>query len=406
MITSITVGGTALNLNQVDVTLAINHGRNDISSASQAGDASLVLRNFATLPGRIGDELVIHAYGAKRFTGDITQLALSHEYSQSGQLLPILQIDAIGRMARLGYQAVGATGYPKQDLEFRVLAILDDAGETYQANIKAGNEIAAQASQDGGYSALALLLTLCAQTGATMCDLPDGTILIESYDRRGTGYNPAHWADLPVTDTWAMLPYIWSDIYDSTTDHPLEVAIPGNAVVWAPTWRNDILTVINDITVGYGNNQTTNQTDTASQALYGRRATTLDTTLQHLADATTRAGDIIRCQSEPRYSLSNIVIQMDVLDTFTRTDILELISGSRVGIADTPQPSPVINFNGIVEGWTDHYGPTGYFLTLSLSDPRFSYQVLKWSEVTAGKTWSQIDPTVQWFNVVDNADLF
>jgi len=406
MITSITVGGTALDLNNVDVTLGINHGRNDIASPAQAGDASLTLRNFASIPGRIGDALIIESFGITRFTGDVTQLALTHEYSPSGALLPILQIDAIGRMARLGLANVGTLGYPKQDLEPRVLAIFDDSGLPYQANVKPGNELKAQAANDAGYSAMDLLSALCAESGATMCDLPDGTILFESYARRGVGYNPAHWADLPITDTWADVPFIWSDVYDSTQTAPLEISIPDDAVVWAPVWRNDILTVINEITVLYGNNSSTTEIDSASQTLYGRRAVSLTTTLEHLADAVTRAGDIIRAQSEPRYGLTNVLIQMDTLDTFTRTEILQLISGSRVGIPGTPQPSPVIDYNGIVEGWSDHYGPTGYFLTLSLSDPRYSYAVLQWGEVTAGETWGQTDITAQWFNIVSNVDLF
>lgn len=406
MITSITLGGLSLDLGQVDVTMGINHGRNDIASPGQAGDASLILRNFPSIPGRIGDPLVIMAYGQVRFTGDVTQLSLSHEYSPSGALLPILQIDAIGRMARLGLSTVGALGYPKQNLEDRVLGIFNATGLAYQANVKTGNELKALGSNDGGYSAMALLSGLCAESGATMCDLPDGTILFESYTSRGVGYNPAHWADLPVADTWADVPYIWSDVYDRTEAAPLTVELPHEAIVWAPIWRNDILTVINEITVLYGNNNSTVESDTASQALYGRRAYALETTLTTLADAQTRAGDIIRAQSEPRYALTNIMIQVDQLDSFTRAEVLDLISGSRVGIPNTPQPSPIEDYEGVVEGWSDHYGPTGYFLTLSLSDPRYSYNVLTWAEVTAGKTFAMVDGTTQWYNVVSNVDLF
>ena len=42
---------------------------------------------------------------------------------------------------------------------------------------------------------------------------------------------------------------------------------------------------------------------------------------------------------------------------------------------------------------------------LSLSDPRFSYQVVKWSEVDPALLWSGVDLSVQWYNVVIPADL-
>ena len=61
-ITAIKVNGTALDLADVEVTLGINHGRNDIASGSQPSDASLTLRNFATIPAQIGDELTIEAW--------------------------------------------------------------------------------------------------------------------------------------------------------------------------------------------------------------------------------------------------------------------------------------------------------------------------------------------------------
>ncbi len=125
-----------------------------------------------------------------------------------------------------------------------------------------------------------------------------------------------------------------------------------------------------------------------------------------MVDAQARASDIIRAQSEPRYGLTNVLVQVEQLSVFDRSLVLALISGSRVSIDQTPQPSPIEDYTGVVEGWSDHYGPEGYFLTLSLSDPRYSYAVLNWGDVTATKTWAQTDSTVQWYNVVQNADLF
>lgn len=402
-ITAIKVNGTALDLADIDITVGINHGRNDITGGSNPSDASIVIRNFPTIPADIGDELLIEAYGQARFTGDVTNLRLTHEYSPSAALLPVLQIDAIGKMARLGQIYVGEAGYPKADLNIRVAEILDDTGLTYTANISTGNEQLHLDALDGGYSAMQLLTDLCSQTGATMCDLPDGAILIESYAVRGIGYNPAHWYD--VTDPWSAVTYIWADVYDRTEAMPLAVDLPHDAVVWAPQWANDIVTIVNDVTVTYNNNDVTTDTDTDSVATYGRRGYTLATRYTTLADAQTRAGDVIRAQAFPRYGLTNVLIQMSKLTEPTLTAVRNLISGSRVNIDNLPQPSPIEDYCGIVEGWSDHYGPDGYFLSLSLSDPRYSYAVLRWSEVTVTETWGTVTPTTQWFNVVNNSDL-
>lgn len=402
-ITAVKVNGTALDLSKIEMTVGINHGRNDITAGSNPSDASITMRNFSTIPGDIGDTLNIQTYGADRFTGDITNIRITHEYSPSGQLLPVIYIDAIGRMARLGQTFVGEAGYPKADLNIRVAEIFDDTGLTYTANVSTGNEQLHVDAQDGGYSAMALLTDLCAQTGATMCDLPDGAILFESYAVRGVGYNPAHWYD--VTTTWDNTPYIWADVYDRTEAMPLAVDLPHDAVVWSPQWSNDIVTIVNDVAVTYNNNDVTNDSDSTSISTYGRRGYTLNTNYTTLADAQTRAGDVIRAQAFPRYALNNIVVQMSKLTEPTLTAVRNLISGSRVNIDDLPQPSPIEDYCGVVEGWTDHYGIDGYFLSISLSDPRYSYAVLRWSEVTVTETWGTVNPTVQWFNVVNNSDL-
>ena len=55
-------------------------------------------------------------------------------------------------------------------------------------------------------------------------------------------------------------------------------------------------------------------------------------------------------------------------------------------------------------------GPTRYnggnhTLTLSISDPRFSYQILKWADVIPDITWGEVYDQARWFEVVSNNDL-
>lgn len=404
-ISAITIGGKAVDFDHVDCTITINHGRQDITATGAPSDALLNLVGFQVIPAEVGQTVNIQAYGTDRFTGTVTGVTLTHVYHAPGDYWPVMQVSAIGNLAALGSKSVGESGYSREYLAIRAANILDDTGLTYQATTDPAFEIEALAAKDGGYQALELLQQLCEDTGATLFDVPDGTILFESYSTRGYGYNPAHWADIDPAETWATIIGIWSDVYDRTEAAPQTIQLPHNAVVWSPVWRNDSSTVINDVTVTYGSSSSTSQTDSASITKYGRRAATLETELHKLSDAQRRAGDIIRAQAEARYALGNVVVQMSELPTLTKTQVLGLISGSRVTINDLPNPHPIEDYTGIVEGWTDSYTVAGHYLTLSLSDPRYSYLVLKWSEVTATTRWSHVSPTLQWYNVVNNSDL-
>jgi hypothetical protein len=260
---------------------------------------------------------------------------------------------------------------------------------------------------DGGYSALDLLTALGTETGGTLCDLPDGAILWESYSRRGFGYNPATWLDIDPLDTWADINTIWADVYDRTDTAPATIELPAHAVTWSPVWRNTSQTILNDVTVIYktAQNQTETDTDPASILTHGRRAFTLATQLHYSTDAQSRASDIIRTQSEPRYAMQSVEVLMEAITDPLRSQLLQVISGGKIDLDDTPQPSPIEDYIGIVEGWSETYTPGQHRLVLSLSDPRFSYQVVRWSEVDPALLWSGVDLSVQWYNVVIPADL-
>lgn len=415
MITAILVNGTPLTLTDIEYQVTVSHGRNDITATPQASDASMTLIGVATLPIEISDVIVIEAYGLARFTGRVTDLQLSHEYNPTGPSVGSpptgyfarLDVTMMGNLAQLGLAMVGEAGYSKELLEDRVNNILTDAGIIYTANVDRLMEQEALAAQLGGYSALDLLTALGTETGGTLCDLPDGNVLWESYTRRGFGYNPAHWYDIPPTYTYPDIPYVWSDIFDRTDTAPLTVALPAQAVQWSPVWRKTNQTIVNDVTVIYGTNGNQQKTDSdlASIVKHGRRATTLTTQLHNAADAQTRASDIIRSQSEPRYAMQNVTVIMEQLSAPQLTDVLALISGSKVGLDDVPQPAPIEDYVGVVEGWSEVYTPGQHTLTLSLSDPRFSYQVVRWNEISTTITYATIDPTVQWYNVVVPSDL-
>ena len=412
---TVLVNGVALDLENVEYRITVSHGRNDITAAPAPSDASMTLYGFLSIPVEISDVVEVEAYGVTRFTGRVTDTILTHDFNPNGPTLgpgatayiARLDVTLIGNLSLLGLKFVGEAGYSRELLDDRVENILTDSGVTFANNSDPLMTQEALAAVDGGYSALDLLTALGTETGGTLCDLPDGAVLWESYSRRGYGYNPAHWYDIDPTDTWPDLPYIWADIYDRVDTAPLTVELPHTAVAWAPTWRNTSQTILNDVTVIYGSagNQSKTDSDAASIITHGRRAFTLTTKLHQAADAQARASDIIRTQSEPRYAVQSIEVLMETVTDPLRADLLDVISGSKVGIDLMPQPAPIDDYVGICEGWSETYTPGIHRLVLSLSDPRFSYQVVRWSEVSAVLTWAGVDPTVQWYNVVSAADL-
>jgi hypothetical protein len=304
---TIYVNGVALDLTNVEYSITVTHGRNDITAPPAPSDASMTLYGFTSIPVTISDVVEVEAYGVTRFTGRVTDTQLYHDFNPNGPSVgaPVtsyvarLDVTMIGNLSLLGLAFVGAAGYSQELLNDRVENILTDSNLVYTNNSDPLMTQESLDALDGGYSALDLLTALGTQTGGTLCDLPDGAVLWESYSRRGYGYNPAHWDDLDPTDTWPDLPYIWADVYDRVDTAPLTVSFPMAKVAWSPTWRNTSQTILNDVTVIYGanGNQSQNDTDPASIITHGRRAFTLTTQLQEATDAQTRASDIIRTQS-------------------------------------------------------------------------------------------------------------
>jgi hypothetical protein len=406
-VNSIIIGGTSVDLSNIEWSLTVDHGRNDVTQAPQPSNAQFTTLGTSTIIGAIGSSLTVTAYNTLRFTGSITDMQITHLYSPLGTYSARVTYQAQGNFSKLGLLNVGAAGYPEESVALRTTEIMAETGLTYSANMDPMQVLLAQAATTDPQPALTLLSAICSQTGATMYDLPDGTIGIESYSRRGYDYNPATWAY--VTGPWSDYSlYNWDDVYTASAAAPIPLNLVADSVIWEPVWRNNILTVVNRATVAYG--ATSPQSvilaeDTASQAFYGIRATVLPTQLSDPLDAYNRAGAIITAQSEPRYDLQQIQIFVDLLTSPQQTAVLALISGDRVQVNNLPSPAPLTQFLGIVEGWSEQYTQQGHVLTLSLSDPRYSYAMAEWISVDPTLIWGDVNTSVQWYNVVLPDDL-
>ena len=393
-----TLNGAAVDMGTVEFNTTIMHGRSAVTDIPTASSAQLVIRGSAGPVMEISDTLAISFNGQPRFTGKISDIDVS--FTGTNPPTAITTVTGMGNLAELGLTDVGAGGYLQETVRQRAESILLASGVTYlnggDANITLKAVPAINAVIKTAWDGIADLAT---QSGATFFDTPDGTVVFEDYGNRGQTTLSGIWSQ-QIT-TWANTPGTWASIAPGING----TTVDGAGIILSPTWTKQLEPLINDITVTYGTNASTQQTDSASIALYGRREYLLDTTIRDNHDASIRAGQVITAQANPLWNLGQISILVNLLDAATTTAVMELISGSLLRIFNLPAQGPYGDYTGIVEGWADSYNGGNHTLTLSISDPRFSYQILKWANVIPNITWGEVYDQARWFEVVSNNDL-
>ena len=395
---TMTLNGAAIDVSNVEFNLTIMHGRSGVTDPPTASSAQLVIRGAAGPVMEIADYLTITSHAEPRFAGKISDIAVSFIGTNPPEA--ITTVLAMGNLASLGLVDVGGSGYAEQTARQRVETILAASQVTYlnggDPNITLKAVAALDAVATTAWDGISAVAT---QTGATFFDDPDGRVVFEDYGNRGLTTFEGVWS--AQTTTWATTPGDWASFPTETTSTTLD----SGGVVFTPTWTKTLEPLINDVTVGYGTELTIQQTDSASITAYGRREYVLNTEIKTLDDATTRAANIITAQANPLWNLGQISILVHELDATQTTAVMKLISGSLVIVNDLPAMGPYDAYEGIVEGWSDSYAGGNHTLTLSISDPRFSYQTLKWVDVLPALTWGEVDAAAQWFEIVSNNQL-
>ena len=395
---SMTLNGAAIDMCDVEFNLTIMHGRSGVTDPPTASSAQLVIRGAAGPVMEIADYLTITAHAEPRFAGKISDIDVTFIGTNPPEALTT--VIAMGNLADLGLVDVGGSGYSEQTARQRVETIMAASAVTYLNGADPNITLKAVAAVDATVTtAWDGIAEVSLQTGATFFDDPDGRVVIEDYGNRGITTFEGVWS--AQTTTWAGTPGDWTTFPTETTSTTLESC----GVVFTPTWSKTLEPLINDVTVGYGADLTVQQTDSASITAYGRREYLLDTGIKTITEATTRAANIITAQANPLWNLGQISILVHELDATQTTAVMKLLSGSLVIVHDLPAQGPYDSYEGIVEGWSDSYDAGNHTLTLSISDPRFSYQTLKWVDVLPALTWAEVDATAQWFEIVSNNNL-
>ena len=394
---AVLINDVPLNLSDIEYDLRITHARSDIKSVPEASTAQVILRGSTGQGVNIGDELRISAYsGIFRFRGTVTDLTLDH--LSTSPATPVVTVTGIGFLAKLGLLTTGETAYSKESPRDRVDEVISDAGVDYLNGADDSLELASN-NDPQIQPKLSYLQTIAEWSGGTYFDDGRGRGVFEDYGTRGIAGNPGIFAN-------ALEPFsFYTQAWEAFPANNAAPQLPGSAIAWTPQWTKNLQTLINDVEIEYGNNNLYELTDAASIAAYGKRAYDLATELFGLTDAQERAQQILSAQAQPLWNLGQISILMDRLTNLERDQALALLNGSRVIINDLPTGSPYTQFQGIVEGWSETYTPGSHVLTLSLSDPRYSYQTVAWGDIDAALEWGQVNSTLQWYNVVVADDL-
>jgi len=399
MISEISLNGNPLDLSTVEYEVQIQHGRSDITAAPQPSNSQIIIRGATAVDVNINDTIEIKAYGFHRFTGQVSDVTLTHLSSVSP--VAVSTITSIGELSRVGFTEVGASGYAEETVSTRVDEVLTAVGLPYLNGADTVTVLHAITGADiDPTDALSYLAYLAETTGATYYDDPYGRIVFESYGMRGTTSFIGAWAN--VVGTYADNTVTWA----SYPVNQVPTNIPGTDIIFTPNWTRTRQTVLNSVTVlGHNDSHETTQTDAGSIATYGLREYRLQTDIKSAGDISDRAEAIITAQAIPFWNLGSISILVHNLETVDRDLVLELVSGMGVTLENLPQPAPETYYFGIVEGWGEIYTPEQHILTLSLSDPRYSLATIPWSDVDGALEWGDIPASLKWFETITSRDL-
>ena len=155
--------------------------------------------------------------------------------------------------------------------------------------------------------------------------------------------------------------------------------------------------VRNSITIQYKNNQQVSAFEQDSIDVYGTLAQSIQTTLEHTADATAQAAFYLGLRAYPRANFNQISypIGSPELDDSDRDNLLKVFMGMPVTINDLPLNMGQ-RFQGFVEGWQMQAGINSLTISMYLTPTEFSLQAMKWNDVSGAEAWNTLSNTLIW----------
>jgi hypothetical protein len=398
---TLTVGGVSYtNLTLADVT--ITSGRTDIYSQATAGYASFTILNFDDTPVTIAVNAQVNikvkdsaGVDVNVFGGYVTDIDLEVKSSGTGGLVQNMRIIALGALSKLPKSLTN--GVLAKDFDGdQIYTILSDllfntwnevpAAETwagYDPTItwaNAENSGLGEIDQPGDY-----------ELTARSSDVTDVYSLVAALANSGLGYlYEDNQGRISYADSTHRNTYLTTYGYTS---------VSGNTALAAGI-KTSLKSgdIRNAVTIRYKNNQTVSDQDDASIAIFGYQAQSIQTTLEHTADATSQAEFYLQIRANPEAQFRSITFPLGnpEIDDSDRDALLNAFMGLPIDITDLPANINDGRFQGFVEGWTFSASYNGLAITLTVSPTAYSLQAVRWNGVSVAETWNSLSNTLTW----------
>lgn len=383
--------------------VSLTNGRTTVDEQPRAGYATITLvtpdNTYPTI--QIDQKVVVQVDNSvgtpvTLWTGWVSDIETSLvAYGATGRLNQ-QRITAVGSLTKLNRRLVGFNGYPKENDGDRIYDIIkegagitwDDylpANETW-ANVNAllqwqnvdilvgdidqPGDFELVAYAGGEASALGLAQAAALSGLGVLYESPDGKINYSDYSSR--------------TDAVAL-----NGFTDIDTD-----AILANGL----SSVSRLADLANDVEVIYKNNQTEQEINASSVAIYGTFAAKINTLLELQNDAEQRVEYYLETRAFPRTRLNQITLalHLDQVSNTMRNAMLPMQVSKPIRIAGLPTSIYPDVFTGFVEGFTWTINRNELFLTLNVSEYALSQLAMNWLQVPPTVEWQDVSATLEW----------
>jgi hypothetical protein len=395
-------GGTFTTVTLANLT--ISSGRTDIYSQPVAGYCSVELLNTdqSAVNIEINDQIAIQVKDSTNtfvpifggFISDIDQTVKTSGANAIVQTFKVTALGALSRLPKILTEGVLAKDFDGDQIYSILSGLLYNSWNevpaatqwtTYNATetwANAQNSGLGEIDQPGDY-----------ELTARSADTTDVYSLVAALATSGAGYiyEDAE-GRIGYADSTHRSQYLAANGYLEVTGH--------HALSRGVSTSRRIGDIRNEVTITYKNGDEHTASDLASQALYGKQAQNIQTSIENGVDATAQANFYLALRAYPQSLFKSITFELTnpEIDNADRDRLIKIFMGEALDITDLPANMTGGRFQGFVEGWTFSAGFNKLSVTLLLSPIAFSLQAMKWIDVPVTEAWNTINPILTWTN--------
>lgn len=359
-------------INSVNVT----YGRTSYWEQARTGYATIEIVNWdnSDYGFEINDPISVTVDNASSvartvFTGKVTNIASQMVAVGSVEEVAVITLTAVGPFAAMSRKIIGGSGFVKQLDSARMSAIFTAAGVTVDVVDTPGIY---------EFTSLAAFRADAYTTAAKYANMANGYIYETTDGKVGFANESRRTIDVAANGY---------------------MNIPENYILWRSISSNkSIGDILNSITISYKANATVTASDATSEGLYGPLEASINTELEHMAEAQLLADKYVALRSVPRLNMSSFTVQLDSpnVSSADLDELLQMTMGKAVSIENLPVPLIPTNYYGFVEGWILQVTRNQATISLTTSESSYSIQPTRWQNVSGTLTWNTVGSTVQW----------